>query len=324
MRRIHMILLLIVVLASLLTITHLRWERNPPISAKKYASLLGVGIDVNWAKTGKGMRLYSRKVAEDFRKMGFTHVRIRVHENLSDRFLEHLDRMIDDSLDVGLIPVLACIADDFNEDPSEVSMEGLVDWWTTVAKRYRSRSYLLSYDLIVEPSPKVGVETLNEFYRRALAAIREIDPNRIVILAPANRSDPYMLRHLWTPSDNYVMVEWHFYASGPSKRNPRKLWTTGTEEERRLVEGRVEAAMRWSRERGIPIWVGAWMPGNYNKGNDYSVEEQVRFATFVSCTLRRAGIPYAINADTHFYDMWRKEWREEMIPVLEAVLRPEC
>ncbi len=317
------LLLAVLVVSSALTL--LRWESGrEPIPPGRYASIMGVGMAVDWAKTGREMRLYSRRVVEDFKEMGFSHVRIRVHENLSDRFLRHLDRVIDDSLEEGLIPVLACVAKRFKEDPSEGRMRELVDWWATIARRYENRSYLLSYDLIVEPSANIRVETLNEFYRRALAAIREVDPHRIVFLAPAHRSDPLYLDSLWIPRDDYVMVEWHFYASGPSKSDPRKLWTTGTEEERELVLEKVNAAVRWSRARGIPTWVGAWMPGNYNKGNDYSVEEQVRFATFVSCQLRRAGIPYAVNSDSHFYDMERKGWREEMMPVLEAILRPKC
>ncbi len=323
--RAALIFLLLAVLASSSAFAILRWERGrEPIPPEKYVSLLGVGMDVNWAKSRREMQYYSREVVEDFKEMGFTHVRIRARENLSEEYLRFLDRVIDDCLEAGLIPVLANTARSFNGDPSEGNMRRLVNWWAAVAERYRDRPYLLSYDLIAEPSSDVRVETLNEFYRRALAAIREVDPHRIVMLAPADRSNPLMLRYLWIPKDDYIMVEWHFYASGPSKRNPSKLWTNGTEEERRLVEEKVGAAVRWRRERGVQVWVGAWMPGNYNKGNDYSVDEQVRFATFVSCALRRAGIPYAVNADTHFYDMRREEWRKEMIPVLDAVLRPEC
>ena len=44
------------------------------------------------------------------------------------------------------------------------------------------------------------------------------------------------------------------------------------------------------------------MPGNYNKGDEYTVDEQVPFATFVACRLDTAGNPFAINAAKHFYD----------------------
>ena len=31
------------------------------------------------------------------------------------------------------------------------------------------------------------------------------------------------------------MAEWHFYASGPDKTNEKKLWTTGTDAEKKLI-----------------------------------------------------------------------------------------
>ena len=31
------------------------------------------------------------------------------------------------------------------------------------------------------------------------------------------------------------MAEWHFYASGPDKINEKKLWTTGTDAEKKLI-----------------------------------------------------------------------------------------
>ena len=61
-------------------------------------------------------------------------------------------------------------------------------------------------------------------------------------------------------------------------------------------------AQEWSKKTSIPTWVGAWIPGNYNKGNDYTIAEQEAFAAFVSSELSKAKIPFAINSDTKFYD----------------------
>ncbi len=315
-----LLIIAFLLIASILLLSFRR--EGEPIPPGRYAKLLGVGIDVNWARSPREILFYSPEVPKDFRRMGFSHVRIRVRANLSEEFLRHLDRVIDDSLRAGLIPVLACAAKEFNEDPSK--MNALVQWWRTIARRYRDRPYLLSYDLIIEPSKEVTSEDLNRFYEKAIRAIREIDPYRIVFVAPRDHSNPFYLSELKVPRDGYLMAEWHFYASGPSKRNPAKLWTVGTEEERKLVTDKIKVALEWQGRTGIPTWVGAWMPGNYNKGNVYSVEEQVKFATFVSCQLRRAGIPYAVNADSHFYDIERRTWKEEMVPVLEAILNPEC
>jgi hypothetical protein len=116
-------------------------------------------------------------------------------------------------------------------------------------------------------------------------------------------------------ANGYMMAEWHFYASGPSKENERKLWTTGTEKEKNLIRNKIQLALEWQKKTGIPTWVGAWMAGNYNDGDDYSVKEQVIFAHFMVSELKKAGIPFAVNADTHFYDRENKTWIKKMLPL---------
>ena len=61
------------------------------------------------------------------------------------------------------------------------------------------------------------------------------------------------------------------------------------------------------------------MPGNYNKGDDYSVQEQAEFAAYMTSALTQAGIPFAVNADTKYYDAVNNEWIEKMKPVIKAI-----
>ncbi len=298
------------------------------IPPSQYVKLLGKGMDVDWAKDKKGIEFYSPKAVEAFKQKGFTHVRIRVKNDLSEALLEHLDRVIGDCLNAGLIPVLAYKAEAFKDDPSPKNMEKVVNWWGTVAKRYKDYSPLLSFDLIIEVTGPLSrqPETLNEVYERAVTEIRKTNPTRIIFISPRARSSPEYLSDLKIPTqaNGYLMAEWHCCASGPSKTNPNKLWTTGTEYEKNLIRHKIKIALDWQKKTGIYTWVGAWMPGNYNKGNSYTVPEQVKFATFMSCQLDAAHIPFAINSDTKFYDRVTNRWIPEMLPVIEAVLHPKC
>lgn len=158
-------------------------------------------------------------------------------------------------------------------------------------------------------------------YERVVAAIRETNPDRIVMISPRLRSDPDYLHELEIPSGHhgYLMAEWHFYAAGPSKSNPKKQWTTGTEQEKQLILDKIRTACEWQRTTGIPTWVGAWMPGNYNDGDAYTVEEQCAFASFVVSSLEQAGIPFAVNSDTKFYDRENGEWLRERQPVFKIL-----
>ena len=46
------------------------------------------------------------------------------------------------------------------------------------------------------------------------------------------------------------MAEWHFYASGPDKINEKKLWTTGTDAEKKLITDKIQTALAWQQQTG--------------------------------------------------------------------------
>lgn len=77
------------------------------------------------------------------------------------------------------------------------------------------------------------------------------------MISPRLRSDAAYLHESKIPTghNGYLMAEWHFYASGPSKTNGRKLWTTGTAAEKALVNEKIELALAWQKQTGVPTWV---------------------------------------------------------------------
>ena len=229
-----------------------------------YQQLLGRGMDVDWTKTPQGRKAYQTKTVDDFKAAGVDHVRIRVRDELTPEILAGLDRQIEDCLSKGLIPVLAYQADAFKNNPCQETINQVVNWWKTAAEHYKIKSHMLSFDLMIECSDKLNKqpEVLNQMIEQVVTAIRQSNPDRILMMSPRLRSDPTYLSELRIPTmtNGYLMAEWHFYASGPSKTNDRKLWTTGTEHERQLILEKIECALQWQRETGIPTWVGAWMP----------------------------------------------------------------
>jgi hypothetical protein len=186
----------------------------------------------------------------------------------------------------------------------------------------------VSFDLIIEVTDALNKEKdmLNLFYEKAVTEIRKSNPTRIIFISPLVRSAPEYLKDLKIPTahNNYLMVEWHFYASGPDKTNVNKKWTTGTEAEKDLIRAKIRTAMGWQTKTGIYTWVGAWMAGNYNKGDTYSVEEQIVFARFVTCELTQNKIPFAINADHKYYDAKKNMWYKNLKPVMDEVLKTDC
>ncbi len=295
-----------------------------------YVERMGVGVDANWATFKWEVEVFDEQIPRDFKAMGFTHVRIRAKGVGAPGSAElgYLERVVRASLKAGLLPVLAYSGGALNQDPSERALKDAVAWWKGVSERFAGYPEALAFDLYIEPAKAINAhpERLLAYYRKALAAIRPRHPRRVVFLAPRFTAKPAYLPELLPlfRADPYTAAESHFFASGPSKTRENKRWTTGTPEEKARVLAYVEALAAFRERTGVPVWQGAWMPGNYNKGNDYSVPEQVKFATFLACALKRARIPYAVNADHKFYDPRKKAWIPEMLPVVRAVVRPRC
>lgn len=293
------------------------------VSPWDYQKLLGRGMDVDWSKTKEGRTYYTSETVRAFRDAGISHVRIRVKDDLDSELFKSLDRQINDCLQNGLIPVLAYQADEFKKNPCQKTINKVVSWWREVAERYQDKSHMLSFDLMIESSDELNKhpEILNQMIEQTVTAIRETNPNRIIMMSPRLRSDPTYLSELTVPSkgNGYMMAEWHFYASGPSKTNAKKLWTSGTDAEKQLITDKINSAVQWQQQTGIPTWVGAWMPGNYNDRNNYSLREQMVFAEFMCSSLENAGIPFSVNSDTKFYDRENQTWIDEMLPLRDLI-----
>lgn len=301
---------------------------NNWIKPSKYVNLLGRGMDVDWAKTTEGISNYKTKTTVDFKEKGIQHVRIRIKNDATEQFLPHIDKIVNDCLKQNLIPIIAYQGNDFKNNPNKENLAKVVEWWKIVSTRYKDYSPLLSYDLIIEVTDALNKEPeeLNNLYEQVVTEIRKTNPNRILFISPRLRSSPEYLTDLVIPTkhNNYLMVEWHFYAAGPSKSNKKKLWTIGTEYEKNIIKQKIKLATNWQTSTGIYTWVGAWMPGNYNKENNFTIAEQIAFASYLSCQLDSAKIPFAINSDTKFYDREKNKWLSERVSVLNAILNTGC
>jgi hypothetical protein len=298
------------------------------ISPKDYHNILGKGMDVDWVKTGKGKEFYSKQLVKDFKAIGLSHVRIRIQHEASESLLKHLDKVVKDCLSENLIPIIAYQGAEFKGKPTEENLDKIVQWWKKVAEASKKYPAKVSFDLLIEVTEALNKEPeiLNSLYEKAVTEIRKTNPERIIFISPIVRSAPENLKYLKIPSQHnkFLMAEWHFYASGPEKNNPVKKWTTGTEEEKELIRTKIRIAKEWSDKTGILTWVGAWMPGNYNKGDTYTIKEQVIFANFVTCELTKNNIPFAFNSDIKFYDRENNKWKIEMKPVLNEILKTNC
>lgn len=297
-----------------------------PLTASHYAQQLAAGMDVDWARTERGIREFDPLVVRDFRAKGLTHVRIRVAGEPTEARLIHLRKLVEACNQYGVIPIIAYQADEYKNDPSAGNEKEVENWWIAVAHYFAQSSPLLGFDLIDEPAEKLNHNqaSLNRVYENTLRVIHAIDPQRMIFIAPRMRAAPEALSGLKLPpgSQNYVLAQWHIFPRGPLKSNGKYPWTSGTPAEKAAIRTRINAALHWQQKTGHVSWVGGWSPGETIK--NAPSPSQLAFASFMACELKKAKIPYAINADTQFYDGEEGAWRPALEPLLTATISPKC
>ena len=314
-------------ISLMLTLTAFIVNAQPSaIAPRDYQLMLKKGIDVDWWGRSEKNKYgaYSETAVKRFAQQGIKHVRFRLHHyHFTDEDFKRLFSQINTCMQYELIPIIAFSAKPYKEKPNAGEHEKVVEWWKRMAEKCKNLSPMVSFNLIVEPSDQVkkDVAELNSLYEDCVTAIRKTNPKRIVFIAPPKLSHPEGLKDLKIPSmgNGYLMAEWHFFAAGPSKSNEKKRWTTGTAEEKQKIKKSIKVAVDWQKETGIYTWVGAWMPGAYNKDDNYSVKEQTGFASFMTQQLDKYGVPFAIVADHHFYDYKAEQWIPKYKDLLNTI-----
>ena len=103
---------------------------------------------------------------------------------------------------------------------SERSQRLFCDIWQQIARRYQDEPVILGYELMNEPIAHYFKDSeemkqfLQPLYKRAVAAIREVDTNHVIILGGAHWNSHFYMFDDWTFDDN-IMYTCHRYG-GPA------------------------------------------------------------------------------------------------------------
>ena len=116
--------------------------------------------------------------------------------------------------------------DDGYGDPgiceSEKSQQQFCTIWQKIAKRYKNETVILGYELMNEPIAHYfeNKDELNRklepLYKRAVAAIREIDRNHVILLGGGCWNSDFSMFRDWT-FDNNIMYSCHRYGGDATK-----------------------------------------------------------------------------------------------------------
>jgi endoglucanase len=306
--------------------------------AHEYNKRLGRGINFGNAleapREGEwGVRLEER-FFDEVKQAGFDSIRLPVKWSnhagteppyvIDETFAERVDWAIENALKRDLNIVLNIHHyDELYDHPAEQS-DRFVALWRQIATRYAHRSDRLYFELLNEPRNPLTAERWNDLYPKALAVVRESNPQRIVIVGPANWNNLDALPSLELPDDDRLIVTIHYYSpfqfthQGASWAEGSQAWvgrTWGSDEDRAAVRRDLERAAAWAKEQNRPLYLGEF--GAYSRADMASRE---KWTTFVRSEAERLGMSWAyweFGAGFGAFDRDAGQWRE---PLKRALL----
>lgn len=193
---------------------------------------------------------------------------------LDEVFAARVDRAVDALLAKGMYVILdmhhysqlsgdKLHPNEFAVDPAVMETR-LVNMWRQIAVRYQDRSPKLLFELLNEPHERLDGDAWNALAARALAAVRESNPTRAVLIGPGYWNNPRELPRLRLPPDRNLIVAIHTYEPFSFTHQGIKWlpkpFPTGTTccdaAQRKAAVDPLDAARRWSQENGYPLHLG--------------------------------------------------------------------
>ncbi|GAA4648735.1 cellulase family glycosylhydrolase [Kistimonas scapharcae] len=328
-------------------LTSALYGQDEPIPALRYQQMIGTGFATSWFKTEPPETSelpdgHLMQTMVDLRKAGFSNLRLRARADIygfadiitdtgaepaqyldkaaMERFLTELERVVTIANNHGITPILSWLHHEAESRASTQDGENYVAWWSVVAEYFRDFPPTLGFNLMTEigiqgfGGLRVDPSLSNEWMRHAMAAIRSTGGNNatrnLILTSPLKTEKGLTKLESDLFNGKHILAEWHRYASGPNQRGGNKDWHgDGSPEERRILLDAVATARQFQQSRGIPTWLGAWMPWD-NANASLDQQEINAFATFFTTTLASQQIPWSMNELHAVYSIKDNQWRK--------------
>ncbi len=218
--------------------------------------------------------------------------------------------------------------DELFADPA-ANAARFVGLWQAVAEHYKDAPPTVLFELCNEPHDKLDAAAWNALIPQALAAIRPSNPDRWIVVGPAQWNSVGGLKDLTLPeSDRRLIVTVHDYDPMPFTHQgagwvpgaDKWLGTrwTGTPEEREAMEKGLDEAAAWAELHARPLFLGEF--GSY--GRTTPMGDRVAWTSSMARAAEALSIPWAyweFCAGFGAYDPKTDTWRQ---PLLNALIPP--
>jgi len=278
--------------------------------AATVAARLGLGVNLGnhfespgWGEWGQDLEAGTfTKVAA----LGFKHVRIPVRWDAyaateapytidADR-LDSMVAVVHAARDAGLMVII----NQHHHEPIYIDPVAetprLLAIWRQIAERFSGEGDYLLFELLNEPRDALDQDAWMVLYPQMIAAIRESNPERTLVLGGVSWNSVAGMKQLVLPEDkSHLVATFHYYDpyqfthQGASWADGSDAWLgktwTGMEDEQTAIRTALTEAQAFGSDNGIPVYMGEF--GAYSMADTAS---RALWTEFVYATAKELGM----------------------------------
>lgn len=311
-----------------------------PLSPSDTVQLMQRGVNMGNTLEAPREGEWGFKITQEhfqrIRAAGFASVRIPTRWNahalaespytIDPAFFARLDEVIGWALGQDLVVVLNIHHYEEMATEPVAHEERFLALWRQIAGHYQGYPPTLIFELLNEPNEAMTAPLWNEFFPKGVAAIRESNPDRNIIIGGVSWNAYDQLASLELPAgDEHLIATFHYYLpfhfthqGAEWVGNEAQTWLgatwQATDAEKAAIDQHFALVAAWSAQNNIPVYLGEF--GAYSKAD---MDSRVRWTAYVREQAEAHGFAWAyweFGAGFGVYDRDARQWRDELLRAL--------
>lgn len=254
-----------------------------------------------------------------------THAEANAPYTIDPTFFERVDWVIDQARRNDLAVIINMHHyEEMATDPRNHQARFMA-LWQQIAERYQSQPQAVLFELMNEPNGQLNASLWNKVLAETLPVVRASNPNRNIVLGPADWNNLSALKDLKLPAeDEHLIVTFHYYApfqfthQGAEWVQGAEAWLgtkwSATSTQRQLVTFDLNIVAEWSQTNNRPIFMGEF--GAYSKAD---LESRQTWTDFVAREAEKRNFSWGyweFGAGFGVYNREAQKWNEELLRAL--------
>ncbi len=207
------------------------------------------------------------------------------------------------------------------EDPRG-EMKKLLAMWRQIAPHFADAPDRLWFEALNEPSHNLNGDLMRAAQTTSVLAIRESNPDRIIILGGEEWSGLTSLPTNIAPPDSNIVYTFHYYdpfdfthqyADWLEDEMPTKKRSWGSRRDKEELEAAAEYAAAFREAVGHPVFVG-----EFGANDPINAKDRVKWAGAVRAAMEDKDIPWCLWSFSNTFALYDADtgWDEDMVEAL--------